>query len=205
MTEQRSNTTEPTSVRVASRLTMLLLALSAVFAAVLLVRGVIGAINGEGEVSFRGSVSVTEDDTRMPSFVDKPGVADVTVHIRQADAKQQLLVLARDLTPVVLIALGLWLLLKVLMSVRSGEPFSQPNVRRLRGMGWLLIIAAPAVLIAQHYIDNELASTVPGLRQWPDGGDLPLFNGPVAGLVVLVLAEVFAYGVRLREDLEGPV
>jgi hypothetical protein len=54
---------------------------------------------------------------------------------------------------------------------------------------------------------NMLFNRLPPLPEWN------LANGPfgppvgafVAGLFVFVLAEVFAYGVRLREDVEATI
>jgi hypothetical protein len=77
------------------------------------------------------------------------------------------------------------------------------NVRRLRIIGFILAVGVPVTGYVTQLIDGALAagSTVGELGQsYTLSG-----NGPLAGLGVFVLAEVFAHGVRLREDVEGTV
>ncbi|MGH9037239.1 MAG: hypothetical protein ACRD0O_15880 [Acidimicrobiia bacterium] len=64
-------------------------------------------------------------------------------------------------------------------------------------------MGTPIVGYVTQLLDGALAasSTVGELGQ---SFSLP-GNGPLAGLGVFVLAEVFAHGVRLREDVEGTV
>ena len=188
------------AVRASSRLATLLLLFAVVVAVVEIGRGVVGLAHGR-EVTFHGAVSVRPDDPRMPRYVDRPGVADVTVHIHDASAKQQLLALARDIPPILMFVAGLWLLRGLLVSVRRGDPFTERNVWRLRAIAALLI-AVPAVAVAQHYIDNTLAASVPNLHEWPNGHGL-LLNGLVGGLVVLALAAHGRVGGGVRA-LEAP-
>ena len=190
------------AVRGSSRLATLLLVVAIGLALFEIGSAVVGFVHGR-EVTFQGSVAVRPYNGPLPSYIDPPAVADVTVHIRDASAKQQTLALVRDLAPIVLFGLGMWLLRGLLVSVRRGDPFSERNVWRLRGIGALLILVLP-VDIARHSLDNALAATVPDLHEWPNGGSF-LLTQIAAGLVVLALAEVFAYGVRLREDVEGTV
>jgi hypothetical protein len=87
--------------------------------------------------------------------------------------------------------------------VRDGDPFVAANVRRLRIIGFILAVGVPVIGYVTQLIDGALAagSTVGELGQsYTLSG-----NGPLAGLGVFVLAEVFAHGVRLREDVEGTV
>ena len=192
-----------TPVRLAAGLATLVLMIAAASAILVIVTHFVGLVHGGHDVSFRGSVSVTADDSRMPLYIDRPGVANVTVHIDDASPKQELLSLARDLAPVLLILVGAWMVRAILLSVRRGDPFTTANVRRLRWVAALLV-AIPVVVFIQHVCDNALASTVPDLREWPNGSGLSL-DGPAAGVILLVISEVFAYGVRLREDVEGTV
>ena len=99
-------------------------------------------------------------------------------------------------------AVGAWVLtqlIAILRTVRAGEPFVPANVAALRR-----IAGAMAALVVFQLVFGWLASAaeraaydVPASRF--DGG---LFLGM---LVVLVLAEVFREGVRLREDVEGTI
>lgn len=199
----RTGTGDTFAVHAAAGLATFLLLFTLAFGLFEIGDAVVGFAHGR-EVTFQAAVSVHTDDERKPSFVDEPGVADATVHLRDASARQQTLALIRDLTPVLMFAAGAWLLRGLLVSARRGDPFSERNVWRLRGIG-VLIMLLPVVQIAQHYLDNALASTVPEIHGGPNGGDIAVLNGPVVGLVVLALAEVFAFGVRLRDDVEGTV
>jgi Protein of unknown function (DUF2975) len=97
----------------------------------------------------------------------------------------------------------LWLLRGILFSVRQGDPFTQANVRRLRAIGLALLIGTPVAELLMSAFDQALTSSV----RAPGSGlsfSVP-GTGVVAGLGVFVLAQVFAHGVRLREDVEGTV
>jgi Protein of unknown function (DUF2975) len=126
----------------------------------------------------------------------------VTVTIRDARPAPLFLHLAIDLLPLLLILAALWHLWGLLRSARQGDPFTTANVRRLHTFGWLLLLGWPLVAYLTMALKGDLAATVPadvtsGLFAPP----IPL--ALVFGLAVLVLAEVFAHGLRLREDVEG--
>lgn len=197
----------PGSVRFAAGLTTIFLVVAVATGLFLIAHAVRGAVDGGDEVSFRGAVRVSNAQPAgsVPHGVrlENPGIADVPVHIEDASTKQEMVALARDLLPVVLIAIGLWTIRRILRSVRDADPFIEANVRRLRLIAVLLMFV-PFVVGIRHYLDNALAASVPRLTNWPNGEGLSL-NGPAAGLIVLVLAEVFAHGVRLREDVEGTI
>ena len=78
------------------------------------------------------------------------------------------------------------------------------NVRRLR---WLLMLGYPAVALTSSLLKEGLGSTMSEAQPLL-GNNAPTVNlaaALLAGLAVLVLAEVFAHGVRLREDVEGTI
>ena len=91
-------------------------------------------------------------------------------------------------------------LLRIVGSVRAGEPFQVENARRLRVIAWALL-----VLQVLHLSVVAIASAV-------STKDVPLhissnFNptGWLAVLLLFVLAQVFLEGTRMRADLEGTV
>jgi hypothetical protein len=143
--------------------------------------------------------------TSLPANVEPTnGSVPVTVTIRDARPAQLFLRLAIDLLPGLLILAALWQLWGLLRSARQGDPFTTANVRRLRRFGWLLLLGWPLVAYVTTALKGDLAATVPpvvtsGLFAPP----IPL--ALVFGLAVLVLAEVFAHGLRLREDVEGTI
>jgi hypothetical protein len=148
----------------------------------------------------------------LPANVEPTnGYIPVTVTIHDARPAQLFLRLAIDLLPLLLILAALWQLWGLLRSARQGDPFTTANVRRLRKFGWLLLLGWPLVAYLTTNLKAALADTVPdtvtavtvkltsGLLAPP----IPL--ALVFGLAVLVLAEVFANGLRLREDVEGTI
>jgi hypothetical protein len=161
-----------------------------------------GAIRGGHDITVHQEVRADEV-TSLPATVDRPEMVGVTLHIKDARPNQVFVHLGRDLTAVVLAVAVLWLLRLLLRSVRDGDPFTDANVRRLRMIGFLLVVGAPVVGLVMSACDQWLASSsstgflgtsfaVPGA-------------GPIAGLGVFVLAEVFAHGARLRADVEGTI
>jgi len=91
-------------------------------------------------------------------------------------------------------------LLRIVESVRVGEPFTMDNARRLRTTAWALL-----GLELLHICVIAIASAV-------STKEVPLrfsgnfnFTGWLAILLLFVLAQVFLEGTRLREDLEGTV
>jgi hypothetical protein len=137
-----------------------------------------------------------------------------TIGVDHPTPHQQRLALAGDLLPLLLALPVLWLLRGVAGSVRDGDPFGARNVRRLRALGVLLIVGIPAL----HYVTAALQSAIahPYLsspfeafsRQRLLPPDKELFlpvTALLCGLGAFVLAQVFADGVRLREDVDATI
>ena len=131
----------------------------------------------------------------------------VTLEIKHASAAQLLLSTGIDLGGFMLLFGALWLLRGLIRSVREGDPFGSANVQRLRRLGLLLVVGAPVVELVNWALRLSLANTLPqdefGNVGFP-GFTVP-FVVPLAGLGAFILAEVFAHGVRLREDVEGTI
>ena len=146
----------------------------------------------------------TRQVASLPQDVTKPQVVPVTIHIRNADARQVLLDLARGFIQIIPWLVLLWLMRRLLLSVREGDPFTATNVRRLRTIGFLLLFGYPLATFLSQIIEAQLASSSPVGEL---GTSFPGAFGPapVVALGVFVLAQVFAHGVRLREDVEGTV
>ena len=101
---------------------------------------------------------------------------------------------------------GLWQLRQLVRSVREGDPFSGVNVRRLRILGSLLLLAYPVFQYVLGGLHEWILSTG-GPSSPPATVDADPFSlvAVFGGLCLLVLAEVFAHGIRLREDVEATV
>ena len=91
-------------------------------------------------------------------------------------------------------------LLRIVKSVRTGEPFSMDNAGRLRTIACALL-----GLELLHICVVAIASAV-STKEMPlrINGNFDL-TGWLAILLLFVLAQVFLEGTRMREDLEGTV
>jgi hypothetical protein len=149
----------------------------------------------------------SDDFRQLPSGAELSRSHEATLDVSKPTAKQMALRSAMDLGFLALLVAGLWLVRGFINSVLDGDPFGAANVKRLRRLGFLLLIGAPAVaflnsLLAQALyddlpLDHVRAFGVAGFS-WPLGALL-------GGLGAFIFAEVFAYGLRLREDVEGTV
>lgn len=190
------------AVTVAANLSTILLVIGSLVSLLVIGSAVAGGLRGGRDVGVHQEVE-TGRLRSLPDEVLVPDTVGVTVRIEDASPGQSALDVARSLGPIALVLALLWLLRALVLSVRDGDPFVAANVRRLRIIGFLLAVGVPVIGYVTHLLDGALAasSSVGEL-----GGSYTLSgNGPLAGLGVFVLAEVFAHGVRLREDVEGTV
>ncbi|HVN07516.1 MAG TPA: DUF2975 domain-containing protein [Patescibacteria group bacterium] len=91
-------------------------------------------------------------------------------------------------------------LLRIVESVRTGEPFTIDNAGRLRTIAWgllgLELLHIGVVAIASAVSRSGVPLHI--------NGNFDL-TGWLAILLLFVLAQVFLEGTRMREDLEGTV
>jgi hypothetical protein len=161
----------------------------------------------------RGNHSITQDRfvapealTSLPANIKPTTNIPVTVTIDHARPSQLFLRLAMTLLPGLLLVALLWQLWGLLRSARQGDPFTGANVRRLRQFGWLLLLGWPLVAYLTMALKEFLAMTWTSPTDQTQGLFAPPIGGAlIFGLAVLVLAEVFAHGLRLREDVEGTI
>jgi hypothetical protein len=184
----------------AARLVTLFLIASVAFGLVVLVKGIVGAVAGGQEIAIRRDINIDTFGPLPPNVVG-PQFLEITVRVKDPDVNQALLGMFSDLIPVTLGIAVLWLMRSILGSVRKGDPFTWGTVRRLRAIGFVLLIGAPIAELARDGLDSALSSTI-GASGFVFNLSL---NGPVMSLFVFVLAQVFAEGIRLREDVEGTV
>jgi hypothetical protein len=148
-----------------------------------------------------------EDAGPLPSGVHFRGWPDVSAEVENPTSKQMLLRSAMDFGPLVLFVAGLWLVQGFARSVKAGDPFGAANVQRLRRLGFLLVAGAPFVELLNWSLRQSLYDNLPPNRFGDvgvEGFSLPA-GALLGGLGVFILAEVFAYGLRLREDVEATV
>lgn len=119
-----------------------------------------------------------------------------------------------------LLLLILYRLRRLVAAVGAGRPFEPDTVRSLRLVGWSLVVLglwawirmlALPLLIVPHLevgggwqILPAVSRAAPGMLAARVDAHLPVWQ-LVVGAIVLVLAEAFRHGQRLREDNEAIV
>jgi hypothetical protein len=167
----------------------------------------VGAAQGNHDITLDRTAPPDQLAALPPEVTPTEQCCAVTQTIRDATPLQLLLFTASDLLLLALGFVALWQLRGLLGSVRHGDPFHAANVRRLRQFGWLILLGYPAAALTSSLLKEGLGSTMPEAHPLL-GNSAPTVNlaaAVLAGLAVLVLAEVFAHGVRLREDVEGTI
>lgn len=91
-------------------------------------------------------------------------------------------------------------LLAIVETVRAGDPFVAANAQRLQTIAWVLLVLQLVGFVVGAI--NKFIST-PGHPIDLDAGFS--LNGWLAVLLTFLLAQVFAHGTRMRDDLEGTV
>jgi hypothetical protein len=88
----------------------------------------------------------------------------------------------------------------IIITVRHGDPFVLPNARRLRAIGWIMVLVQLACI---PFLNLSRATLSPHTQQHLlTFGSL---NWLFAILLVFVLAGIFEQAASMRADLEGTV
>jgi hypothetical protein len=200
------------SVRAGYTIVSLLLLLSAAFGAVAVISIGIGIARDGDSLLYGESPSVQlqlapEDIGPLPQGLRMDSWLDANVEMNDPTTRQMLLRSGLDVGPGFLIISGLWLVRGLLKSVMDGDPFGPANVRRLRRLGFVLVVGAPIVELVNYSLRSALFNELPPYPSLNLG--MAGFTVPgaalIGGLGAFILAEVFAYGSRLRDDVEGMV
>ena len=94
----------------------------------------------------------------------------------------------------------LTLLLRIVESVQTGDPFVLDNAERLRAIAWWMLGGQ-----LLHLMVGALARLASTPAQELDLDWSFSFTPWICVLLLFVLARVFAHGARMREELEGTV
>ena len=126
------------------------------------------------------------------------GVGRVAGHESVVAGMRAIMVIGVVGTPIAFVVFGR--LLRIVESVRTGEPFTVENAGRLRTIAWALLglelLHLCVIAIASAISSKEVPLRISG------NFDL---TGWLAILLLFVLAQVFLEGTHMREDLEGTV
>ena len=159
------------------------------------------ATGGDLPVPFFSEVTVPALDAAGIRY----GEADYPIRVADATTGQWLLHLVPGLGFTAVVVGCAALLLPVVRDLGRGDPFTPANVRRLRAIGLLLLVAWPVLTL----VESAAAAAVLGQLDLGDLGTRASLTLPLgvmlAGLVVGLVAEAFAAGSRLRDDVDGLV
>jgi hypothetical protein len=152
-------------------------------------------------------LQISPQRVHLPRGLRHDGWLTTTVQVKDPTAAQEALAAAMDLTQLALFIAVLWLLRGIVRSVRLCEPFGEGTVRRLRSIAGVLLVGAPVVEAINEGLRTELFDRLSAAQQTGFGTAGYTIPGTLllAGVCALILAEVFAHGLRLREDVEGTV
>ena len=152
-------------------------------------------------VPFASEVSVPALDAAGVRYSD----AQYLLHLTDPTSGQRLLHLLPGVGFTAVVVVAAALVARLVRDVGRNDPFTPVNVRRLRVLGLLLLVAWPVVTLVQFAAD---AAVLAG-HDLGELGSSFRFELPVgvmlAGMVAGLLAEAFAAGSRLRDDVDGLV
>ena len=163
------------------------------------------AVNGDFQITMEAGSQV---EPPLPAGWEVAGALPVSVTTPDPPFTQFLLLVGSKAAGFLLTVGVLWLIQRVAASMRRGDPFQQANVRRLRGIGLLFLIGYPLAVFVDGFFKNWFFSNEQSPALAPDMLiDFPVFSlgAVLGGVCMLVLGEVFRYGVGLREDVEATV
>lgn len=176
---------------------------------ILVAHRLFGLLQDSGTLTLPANVSVA--DVSLPEAFEIAGPLPVNVDFADPSLTQRVVATVPVFVWWTLALVGLWLLRKVARSAAKGDPFQESNVRRLRWLGALFLLGFPLATIVEGFFTDWLFSA----GVWtggplPPGGittAFPVVSAPaiMAALCLFALAEVFAYGARLREDVDATI
>lgn len=144
-----------------------------------------------------------------PVMGEAQPVTLVDVHFRSASRRFTLLMSVMILFLVGIFLYILKLLRDIFNSISHGSPFIRDNARRIRNIGWLMIAAQVMILFwgAGLLWIFQIPVTIPDVQvsvYW-----YPLveevqgaLKGIFAGIIVLVIADIYRIGVEMKEERE---
>ena len=169
-----------------------------------------GLLQDSGTLTLPASVSV--DDVRLPEGFEIGGPLPVNVDLVDPSLAQRVIATVPVSVWWALALVVLWLVRQVARSAAQGDPFRASNVTRLRWLSALFLLGFPlATIVAGYFADLLFSPEVwtggPLPADGIEGGFQLVVSAPaIMGAVCLfALAEVFAYGARLREDVDATI
>ena len=198
------------AARTASLVLTVIFWITVVAGLVVVAHRLFGLLQDSGTLTLPASVSV--NDVRLPETFEIAGPLPVNVDLVGPSLLQRVIATVPVFVWWALALVVLWLLRKVARSAARGDPFQRANVTRLRWLGALFLLGFPfATTVASYFTDVLFSAEVWTGGPLPPGGIAGGFQVVVsapaimAAVSLFALAEVFAYGAGLREDVDATI
>lgn len=150
-----------------------------------------------------------ESTGELPAALASPGEpvtgpVSGAVVVHDPSAAQYAWSLAPAVLLLVLAVVAARLLLGVVRALRTGDPFTTANARRLTALSALVLVGGVGLPFVAGLAHAAVLAPLlaPGARSL--SFDIALWPA-LPGLFIAFLAEVFSRGARLREEVEGLV
>ncbi|WP_017590870.1 DUF2975 domain-containing protein [Nocardiopsis ganjiahuensis] len=172
-----------------------------------------GAMGWMNEITVHHTSEVARavpDVTLLADDVGVRGTDTLVLVFEDPGAPERLLLALPVLLQQVLGLVVVGLVLRMLQSLSSGDPFVPANVRRVYAVAFAVLLGSLLLPVVESVCDIALwQDRVPVDEVALLAFDLGLGSGPLTGflvgLLLVSLAEVFRRGARMREDVEGLV
>lgn len=160
-------------------------------------------INGDPvPVDYSGKAAIDALDRAGLKYDD----VSTTVQVPVDGAGARIWSLLPDLALCGLVLATLWLVFGVARDISRGNPFVPQNVRRIRTIAALALVGAIVVPMLDAVSQTMLVNDTALDALQPQGFSVTFPLWPIgAALVVAMIAEAFAAGDRMRDDLEGVI
>jgi hypothetical protein len=170
-----------------------------------------GLLQDAGTMTIPATFLVEDVPLPPETFEERAAPVSVSVDVHDPSMKQRVIAAVPVLVWWTLVAVVLWLLRRVVRTAAKRDPFRRSNVTTLRWLGAIFLLGFPlATLVERSFTEWFFSAGVWTGGPLPPGGiatEAPLLSGPaiLAAVSVFALAEVFAYGARLREDVDATI
>jgi hypothetical protein len=166
--------------------------------------GILGALSAflGDEIDTEVRVDATAPVAEVEGYELEAATATLTID--DPDLVDRLAVAAPTVAGALVVGIVVTLVLRVVSSLRQGDPFTRANARTLGRAAVVAVVGGVVVAGAEVAADVVLRSDLPD--ELPVAfSAAPSSVSLFAGLILAALAQVFHQGTLLREDLEGVV
>lgn len=171
-------------------------------------------VHAQGELAEPPSVGIdlsteqtadgtVDASTGLPA-VELSGPYTAVVNLLQPSRTEQIAYVSVRAFTAILIAVILWVLLRIVSSIRTGTPFTASNANRVRALAGLVAIGGTFASMANAQINNTLIQGSAAADSFFSAATLSL-EPLLIGLLLAVLWVTWSRGVALEADTQGLV